>query len=266
MKKCLTSQSTWKGVAVLAKHPTRALPAGLPQHIQDSGRALLFTSLLGDVWISGAVVYGEPNAHHYPAYQRNNEHLLHHVASHICNLSSGPRFVSGDWNVSQNSLPAFDLLTHAGFRDIQDVALERWGHPIQSTCKGRTRRDFLYISPELQDILVGVDVVHDVWPDHSVLKSFFHKITCAPSLWVWPTPDQFPWPNQFAEDVAWPGDMDMTEAYAATWAAIETSACANVPFPVNKNMCGRASRDAPKKVRNGLFSPCQTWSKRRFST
>ena len=147
LKKCLISQSTWKGVAVLAKHPTRALPAGLPQHLQDSGRALLFTSLLGDVWLSGAVVYGEPNAHHYPAYQRNNEHLLHHVASHVCNLSSGPRFVSGDWNVSQNSLPAFDLLTHAGFRDIQDVALERWGQPIQSTCKGCTRRDFLYISP-----------------------------------------------------------------------------------------------------------------------
>ena len=99
----VTSQSAWKGVGVLAKHPTRALPSSLPEHIRESGRALLFTSLLGDTWLSGAVVYGEPNAHHYPAFLKNNEHILHHVATHICHLTYGPRFISGDWNVEQGA-------------------------------------------------------------------------------------------------------------------------------------------------------------------
>ena len=182
LKRSLISSSSWKGVGVLAKHPTRAVPSSLPRDLQDSGRALIFSSLLGDAWVSGAVVYGEPNGHHYPAFMKNNERLLHHVVSHICNLSSGPRYVSGDWNVSQNALPAFSLLQQAGFRDLQDVALDRWGYQIEHTCKGRTRKDYFYISPELQELLVDVEVLHDVWPDHSVLVGTFRSLAHAPPL------------------------------------------------------------------------------------
>ena len=130
-RKNLVSQTAWKGVAILAKHPTRAIPSNVPSHILDSGRALITATLFGDAWVSGAVAYGEPNSHLSPGYLRNNEHILHHVASHVCHLCSGPRFLAGDWNVSMGSLPVFDLLSRAGFRDIQEVALERWGHEIQ---------------------------------------------------------------------------------------------------------------------------------------
>lgn len=260
----VTSQSAWKGVGVLAKHPTRALPSSLPEHIRESGRALLFTSLLGDTWLSGAVVYGEPNAHHYPAFLKNNEHILHHVATHICHLTYGPRFISGDWNVEQGSLPVFGLLTQAGFRDIQDVALERWGCPIQNTCKGRTRRDFLYISPEMQDLLLGVDVCHDTWPDHSMVVGSFRGPRNVPPIWVWPTPEPFPWPNEFAADVVWPGSNDASSAYAQVWEDIENSAIANSPFEVSTRACGRASRTMPMKVRNGLFAPVKLARKGDF--
>ena len=39
-RKNLVSQTAWKGVAILAKHPTRAIPSNVPSHILDSGRAL----------------------------------------------------------------------------------------------------------------------------------------------------------------------------------------------------------------------------------
>ena len=49
--------------------------------------------------------------------------------------------------------------------------------PIQATCKGRTRPDFLYVSPELADLLFDVDVIQDVWPDHAVLMGRFRKLS-----------------------------------------------------------------------------------------
>ena len=82
--KSFTSQTSWKGVGILSKHPTRALPSAMPMQVQESGRSLLFTTLFGDVWICGGTVYGEPNSSHYPSYLKNNEMLLHHVASHAC--------------------------------------------------------------------------------------------------------------------------------------------------------------------------------------
>ena len=265
VRKSLTTQTSWKGVGILSRFPTRALPSAMPMHVQDSGRCLLFTTLLGDVWLSGGVVYGEPNSSHYPSYLKNNEQILHHVASHVCHLCKGPRLVAGDWNVVQDSLPVFSMLANAGFRDIQDVALERWGCPVQNTCKQRTRKDFLYLSPELQELLFATDVCHDVWPDHSVLVGTFHAPCCAPPMWVWPMPDQFPWPNQFAHDLQWPSEPgDLTVAYAEVWQQIETSAQAQCPIPVSRNMLGRAARRMPKKVRGGLFAPVKLARKGDF--
>ena len=156
LKPCLTSQPSWRGVAMLSKHPTRGLPSGMPSSVTNSGRAVLSTTLLADVWISGGTVYGEPDGHRYPNHLRNTEFLLHHVASHVCHLCTGPRFVAGDWNVCQDSIPAFGILMQAGFRDVQDLALEKWGIQIQNTCKSKTRKDFLYLSPELQEFFVAL--------------------------------------------------------------------------------------------------------------
>ena len=255
-RKSIMTQSSWKGVAVLSKHPTRAISNDLPQHIQDSGRALMFASLFGDTWISCAVMYGEPNSHSHPDYLRNNEHILHHLAAHVCNLCCGPRFISGDWNVEQDALPAFSILHRAGFRDLQDVALERWGLPIMATCKGRTRKDFMYISPELQELLIGVSVVHDVWPDHSILQGQFRNLTFAPPVRIWPMPHAFPWPGDFAQQVTWEvNDGDMTDGYRQLWATIEQSAVEACPHQVSSRMRGRAGRLHPKVVKNHGISP-----------
>ena len=265
LKSCLLNRNAWKGVCCLSKHPTRVLPSSLPQQVLDSGRALLCTSLIGDAWISGAVMYGEPNGHSYPAYLRNNEYLLHHLASHVCNLCVGPRFVSGDWNVDQDTLPAFDLLAKAGFRDLQDIALERWGDSVQLTCKGRTRKDFLYVSPELQDLLVSVKVVHDIWPDHSVLSGRFRSVHCSPRILVWPTPAAFPWPKDFAAEVTWPEFCeDPTASYAQLWKKVEAQAKAVCPYPVAAKSCGRAQCLTPKQTKPYLFSPVKVGRKGDF--
>jgi len=117
----------WKGVVVLAKTPVRKLPHDWPIEIAQSSRALAVTTMLDDVWLTGGVVYGEPESHLYPHRLRHTEALLQAVVSSISFLSSGPRFVAGDWNVSFGELPVFDMLSKAGFRDLQELAEERWG-------------------------------------------------------------------------------------------------------------------------------------------
>ena len=134
--------AAWRGVGVLSKFPTREVPTQIPAELCASSRLLITTTLVHDCWVTGGTVYGEPESSSYPQAKQNNESLLHHVAGHVCHLSKGPRYVAGDWNILQNSTPAFDILENAGFRDLQDLACDLWGQPIINTCKNATRKDF----------------------------------------------------------------------------------------------------------------------------
>lgn len=261
---CLQSQNAWKGVAAISCYPTRMLPSAQPKCLMDSGRCLLTTTLVSDCWISGATIYGEPDGHLYPCHLRNNEFLLHHAAAQICHLTSGLRFLAGDWNVEQNALPAFDILVRAGFREIQDLLLERWGHTIVPTCKHATRKDFLYLSPELQDLLLDGCVLDDVLPDHAALIAKFRSPRTRPSCWVWPQPCAFPWPKEFGNELRWNGTILPTEAYQQLWHDIEKQAMEACPFPIAKNMCGRAQRLEPKLVRPSQPSPLKVGRKGDF--
>ena len=246
VKPCLQSQNAWKGVAALSCFPTRAMPSAQPACLMDSGRCLLTTTLVGECWVSGATIYGEPDGHLYPNHLRNNEYLLHHAAAQICHLTKGLRFLAGDWNVTQNSLPAFDLLERAGFRDLQDLLLARFGQSIVPTCKNATRKDFLYLSPELQELLVGGRVIEDVLPDHAALLGSFRSPRSRPKCFVWPKPLAFPWPKDFGTALIWNGDVSPTDAYAELWREIETQAASKCPFPVSRKMRGRAQTLHPQ--------------------
>ena len=157
------SNGAWKGVAVLSAHPTRVLPQSWPPEVAGSSRAMISASLVNDEWLTGGVIYGEPDGHLHPSHRLHNEVILQNVAGHVCHLSKGFRFVAGDFNATIDSLPAFDILHQAGFKDLQALALERFGQSVANTCKLKTRKDFCFVSPELQDLLLGVDVLQDVF-------------------------------------------------------------------------------------------------------
>jgi hypothetical protein len=172
----------WKGVAVLAAHPTRALPHSWPCEVHESSRAMIAATLVHNSWLVGGVLYGEPDGHLHPAHRVHNEVPLQHVAGHVCHLAKGFRYVAGDFNETMDSLPAFHILQSAGFKDLQTLARERFGHEIVNTCKMKTRKDFCYISPELQDLLVSVEVLQDVFPDHAVLRGCFKPLGEQPPV------------------------------------------------------------------------------------
>ena len=249
--------NAWRGVAVLSKHPTRPLPNAWPTGIFESSRALVTATLVQDLWITGATVYGEPESACYPNCKANNEVLLRHAVEQVCHLSLGPRFVAGDWNVSPNTLPIFETLEAAGFRDLQDIAESLWGQPIAPTCKAVTRKDYCFVSRELQHLLMEVHVDDDVFPDHAVLWGRFRSLSNVLPRQVWFTPKPFPWPQSWeVSPKVWEeaqGSCD--DRYEHLWHTLETTAARALPFAPPKTVFGRASTYQPTAVYDGKISP-----------
>eukprot|EP00435_Cladocopium_sp_Y103_P014640 s2285_g3.t1 len=246
LKPTVLQKHSWKGVAVVSLHPSRHVPSGLPFEIQNSSRAMITTTLIGDSWVTGATIYGEPDGHLYPNRLDHNASLLHHAACQVCHLQSGLRFLAGDFNMLLNEVPAFEILHGAGFKDIQDVAAERWGLVPRPTCKNKTRKDFLFLSPELQRLLKETWVLDDIWPDHSLLMASFHAPRTLPPRMVWPSPRELPWPKDFAFQFSWHvDDPDPTAQYAALWNSIETAATEASVVPIHRTMKGRAQHFQP---------------------
>ena len=249
--------SAWRGVAVMSKHPTRAVPNCWQEGIFESARAMVSTTLIDNVWLTGATVYGEPESSSYPQQRVNNEALLHAAISQVCHLTQGPRFVAGDWNVPYGSLPAFELLDKAGFVDLQDLAVQRWGLPIAHTCKEKTRKDFCFVSRELQALLKSVQVISDIFPDHAVLQGTFHPLGHVSPRNIWPSAKAFPWPADWTvEPTTWAtaeGSCDVR--YEMLWKHLESSAAQAVPFRVPPTAFGRAATKQTKAVIDGAVPP-----------
>ena len=256
----------WKGVAVLAAHPTRALPQSWPSEVSGSSRAMVAATLVHDSWVVGGVMYGEPDGHLHPAHRVHNEILLQHVAGHVCHLSRGFRYVAGDFNETFDSLPAFQILQSAGFKDLQTLALERFGKVIENTRKQKTRKDFCFISPELQDLLIRVDVLQDVFPDHAVLRGCFRSLGARRPVQHWFRPSAFPWPQQFpVEDDFWRSNsLPAQEKYAAFWRHVESRACEAVPFVVPRNSFGRGQTVQTKSTKGAINAPLRASRKNDF--
>eukprot|EP00435_Cladocopium_sp_Y103_P012744 s1175_g3.t1 len=89
----------------------------------------------------------------------------------------------------------------AGWVNVQQWALENLNKPIAFTCKNKTTKDHLYVSPELAKYLKDVEVQHDWFPDHSVLIATFHPLGKPPKLPIWRQPKPLPWSDVDAKDV-----------------------------------------------------------------
>lgn len=249
--------TAWRGVAVLSKHPTRPLPHQWPHGVYESSRSVVTATLLQDVWLTGATVYGEPESAFYPNCKANTETLLRHAVDQVCHLSLGPRFVAGDWNVSPGTLPVFEALEAAGFRDMQDIAAGLWGQKIVPTCKAVTRKDYCFISRELQHLLKEVHVANDFFPDHAVMWGVFRSLSQVLPRHVWFTPKPFPWPNDWNVDPGLWENMQTgcDEKYQALWSHIETAAAHSLPFALPKQVFGRATTTSTVAVRDGKLAP-----------
>ena len=246
----------WNGVAVLSKFPTKAVPHAWSDFVHKSSRVQITSTLIHNLWLTAGTIYGESIGPTHPNHIHHNEMLVRAVASQIAYQCVGPRVIGGDWNVEDGEIPSFQFLRDAGFVEAQDVAAARWGRSVQRTCKMATRKDFLFLSPELVALLVDVRLRSDVWADHVTIEAKFCGNIQSVPRYVWRRPQACSWPSGLdLSQIDWPVSGSLESQYHATWSAIEKAAVSQSQVPVPSRMLGRGKPVQLKRVVGVVHAP-----------
>ena len=143
------------------------------------------------VWLTAL----QPNqkAPLHSATKQNTDQICQHVLKRLLHHSPGMRFKAGGFNQPDGNLPSMLQLKDPGWINAQQWAYEKLGKPIRPTCKSKTVKDHLYISPELAEHLLDVEVMNDWFPDHALLAAKFRTVGKPPMLPIWRQPKTIPW-------------------------------------------------------------------------
>ncbi len=243
----------WTGVAAIAKWPTRRMVHDWDPGIHTTGRLVASTSCIGELWVSGITVYGTPVGPTHPGARETTETLLRAATKRVIQ-AVGCRFVAGDFNCDHDKSPAIEQLRACGFQDVQDLQFRITGCLPQPTCRGRTRRDFLFISPELANRFIKCEINNYLWPDHAAVFGIFQAQTSCSIRSTWHIPQPIDWsiiPSSHTGDfVSFVGCEDCTELYAEMWKqkeqqVLDSAACKGTIVP--PTCLGRAAQVAPKR-------------------
>eukprot|EP00435_Cladocopium_sp_Y103_P051237 s961_g15.t2 len=245
----------YSGVALIAKHPSRALCASFPEDMYETGRVLVACSLVQNTWITGAVLYGYPQGKtHHQAYEKTIG-CLDALFQHMTQVATGPRYFTGDWNWEENQLPVCNALKALGWREVQDLEYCLSGTPVKCTCKRATRKDFLWLSPELVACYRGLVIDDTRFPDHVVIKATFSLSKADMRRYLWPMPLPVPWTR--VAGLSQPLDFQAcspTQGYMDLWTSKETLARQTLGEDWTFKMGGRGQRLEPM-VKKGWISP-----------
>ena len=214
----------WAGMAVVSKCPSRPLVHHWEPSQYATGRLVASTSYCRGLWISGVGVYGTPVGPTHPRAKETTEKLLGLAVQRI-QQAVGCRYVAGDWNHDHNSLQAVTALRSMGFVDVQDLHYQMCGVFPIPTCRGKTRRDYLYISPELAQRFVCCRVDPLAWTDHASVVGEFRADSDLDVRYVWPIPSRLDWkslPGLPLVDFEKSSDLDAT--YRLFWKQREDAA------------------------------------------
>ena len=263
-QRSLTSDiGQWSGVGVLTAFPARRLPHTWPPVAYNSGRLLCSGFCAKGVWISGVSLYGTPPGPTHVNGRQVTDELLALALDRVLQLS-GPRFIAGDFNHDLDRLSTVATLERLGFRDIQDIHAERTGELPVATCRGKTRRDYLFVSREMARLFRSCQVVDETVSDHSYLIGTFEGSLDLLDRFVWPIPDQMEWEaiserQPVQADLFQPG-CNPDQDYAAFWSAVEANnngARQRKQKPLVRSMQGRGRQHQPQ-LRHGMLAPTKT--------
>lgn len=159
---------------------------------RQCGRALTTCHYVRDQPIVTATVYGYPAGPTWPNARELTGKLLECLSIHLVLGGHGPRLIGGDFNLPEDGLPCFQLWRNLGWMSAQTFAAQTWGQQVKPTCKHKTERDFVWLSPEAQAMCRYVDVA-DLFADHAMVTvGLGFEAEVDPPL-QWPLPSKIPW-------------------------------------------------------------------------
>lgn len=241
----------FSGVGLLSRWPAHSLPHDWEPVVYSTGRLSISSAFVHGLWISGCVVYCPPAG---PTHLK-----ARHVANSLLGLAldrvlqlSGPRYICGDFNHDLSKLEVVEKFKQAGFIELQELNLQRHAVVPTATCRGKTRRDFCFISAELALLFSRCDIFSVDWSDHDVLVGTFECTEADRWRFPWPIPSAIPWRElqNRAEGtyVDFSRQADPSVCYRQLWEQTETEAQRVASFrgkPLHHSCLGRGSRDSP---------------------
>ena len=87
-----------------------------------------------------------------------------------------------------HKVPQLARLHSRGFAEIQDIRAARQGILPENTCKNSSRKDFLFVSPELQEKFMGCRIDPTYWADHSLVSATFRMSQSHIPRFIWRAP------------------------------------------------------------------------------
>ena len=181
----------WSGVFQSADVPGVRFNLPWPQNEFRLGRTQAATFRVGPVNVLGVVVYAWPTSPTWPKAKDANRTLLRFLTEEVIYGSSGCRYICGDFNGTDDDYPDLAIWRAHGWCEIQELHLAKTGS-ILPTCKGATRPDRMYASPELARRYLDCKIL-DLLPDHSVIQGSFDLNFEDVHYDRWPRVSKIPW-------------------------------------------------------------------------
>ena len=179
----------WTGVLTLSDWQCRSLLVPWPNGHFQTGRVQLTQHIVGGFPLVHANVYGFASGNTHLAARQSTDALLTAITLEVVLGRTGPRIVTGDLNHHPSTLAEIDVWRSLGWKEVQELAQERWGQPVQPTYKGATVRDFIFVSPEAAAMLHEVSV-GDIFSEHSLVTATLAMPVTALPRSVWPLPSE----------------------------------------------------------------------------
>jgi len=178
------------GVGFLSTYPVRSILSGWDPELYRTSRLHAATFQVHQTCIAGAVCYGYAHAADSKQTQEQTDRLLQQLTHQIVLGFPGPAFVAGDFNQVSGVLHEPQIWEARGWREIQTWANEQFGISPTPTCCHTSRKDFVYMSPQLQQLLKSCQNSFDKFPDHSTLIGLMELPSKPQPIARWPQPHQ----------------------------------------------------------------------------
>ena len=214
--------------------PVQPVKIPWPSGIWETARVQIAQVLIEGLPLLCANVYGYSRSH--PQATAATEALLEPITREIVFGRIGPRMICGDLNAEEDTLVQTRIWRQQGWIELQELAWQRWGTVPSPTCKDATRRDYLYLSPEVAAICVDSSVL-SVFQEHSTLSAKLRIASNAGAIRYWPRPATIPWSSialdglQGQAHASLPQALDTTQRYKMHAQLFEQSLNGHVECP-----------------------------------
>ena len=209
------------GVGVLTNCPGRPLVNDWSVDDWATGRIQASAVFVQENWVKVGVFYGYAKDAHTKATKDRTDELLTNLTQRVVMASNGYRVIMGDFNCLPNDLPQFAIWRSHGFQEIQELAWQRWNQPVRPTCKGKSVKDHVWVSPELALKLQSVHTDDTFFADHALVYGTFADLGRPEPVPIWIKPKPIPWEGINKESVAKQPVPDGLASYAQVFAALE---------------------------------------------